>query len=84
MPSAPSFRILLLTSAESLTSGLYRGVSIEQDLLARRMLRLFITGGIKGFIATLEIDKNPINAALSGFSSVQYLRKALERRTVSP
>jgi hypothetical protein len=42
---------------------------------------LFITGGIKGFIATLEIDRNPINAALNGLSSVKYLEKAAARDT---
>jgi hypothetical protein len=40
---------------------------------------LFITGGIKGFVATLEIDRNPINAALNGLSSVKYLEKAFAR-----
>jgi hypothetical protein len=42
---------------------------------------LFITGGIKGFIATLEIDRNPVNAALSGFSARKLLSRAVELDT---
>jgi hypothetical protein len=43
-----------------------------------KAINLFITGGIKGFLATLEIDKNPINAALNGFSAQKQLQKAVQ------
>jgi hypothetical protein len=42
---------------------------------------LLISGGIKGFVAALEIDRKPINAALSGISSLKLLRKAVEQDT---
>ena len=51
----------------------------EPDSLAA--VDLFITGGIKGFIATLEIDKNPISAARNGFAAQKLLEKALRRDT---
>jgi hypothetical protein len=38
---------------------------------------LFIAGGIKGFIATLDIDRNPVNAALSGFAAHNLLGEAV-------
>jgi hypothetical protein len=43
---------------------------------------LLISGGIKGFIAALEIDRNPINAALNGLSALKLLKKAVERDTI--
>jgi hypothetical protein len=46
-----------------------------------RATNLLITGGIKGFVAALEIDRNPINAALSGLSSLKLLKKAIELDT---
>jgi hypothetical protein len=41
-----------------------------------RPTNLLITGGIQGFTAALEIDKNPINAAINGLSSLKSLNKA--------
>jgi hypothetical protein len=41
-------------------------------------ISLFLSGGIKGFVATLEIDRNPVSAALNGFSAVNLLHKAAE------
>ena len=46
-----------------------------------RATNLLITGGIKGFVAALEIDRKPINAVLNGFSSLKLLKKAVERDT---
>ncbi len=37
----------------------------------------FIIGGINGFIATLDIENSPISAALSGFSALKHLQKAI-------
>ena len=42
-----------------------------------RATMLFITGGIKGFIATLDIDRNPVAAALSGFAAHKLLVEAV-------
>jgi hypothetical protein len=42
-----------------------------------RATMLFITGGIKGFIATLDIDRNPVNAALFGFAAHNLLAEAV-------
>jgi hypothetical protein len=44
-----------------------------------RAINLFISGGIKGFVASLEIDRNPINAALNGFAAKKLLERALAR-----
>jgi hypothetical protein len=44
---------------------------------SNRATMLFITGGIKGFIATLDIDRNPVNAALSGFAARTLLAEAV-------
>jgi hypothetical protein len=44
-------------------------------------IELFISGGIKGFIATLEIDKNPIAAARNGFAAQRLLERAVQRDT---
>ncbi|MBN2188639.1 MAG: hypothetical protein JW699_04235 [Chitinispirillaceae bacterium] len=42
-----------------------------------RAVNLLITGGIRGFCAALEIDKNPINAAINGLSSLRSFKKAV-------
>jgi hypothetical protein len=42
-----------------------------------RPTMLFISGGIKGFIATLDIDKNPVTAALSGLAAYNLLAEAV-------
>ncbi|MBN1128726.1 MAG: hypothetical protein JXA71_07050 [Chitinispirillaceae bacterium] len=42
-----------------------------------RAIRSFITGGLKGFLATLDIDRNPVNAAIAGFSAQKFLAEAL-------
>jgi hypothetical protein len=47
-----------------------------------RATNLYITGGIQGFTASLEIDRNPINAAINGLTSLKYLKKAAELDTV--
>jgi hypothetical protein len=44
-----------------------------------RATNQFIIGGIKGFIATLDIDASPTRAAFSGFAALRYLQKALVR-----
>jgi hypothetical protein len=44
-------------------------------------INLFITGGIKGFLATLEINKSPIDAARNGFAAHKLLENALLRDT---
>jgi hypothetical protein len=44
---------------------------------SNRATMLFITGGIKGFIATLDIDRNPVSAALSGFAARNLLAEAI-------
>jgi hypothetical protein len=47
-----------------------------------RATDLLITGGIQGFTAALEIDRNPINAAINGLSSLKSLKKAAELDTL--
>ena len=47
-----------------------------------RATNLLITGGILGFTAALEIDRNPINAAINGLSSLKSLKKAAELDTI--
>ena len=46
-----------------------------------RATNLLISGGIKGFVAALEIDRKPINAAFNGLSSLKLLKMAVERDT---
>jgi hypothetical protein len=40
---------------------------------------LFLTGGVKGFVATLDMDKNPLGAAINGLQARELLSRALAR-----
>ena len=42
----------------------------------------FIAGGIQGFVATLEIDGNPVKAAMDGFSAQKLLLEVAQQDTV--
>lgn len=42
-----------------------------------RATNQFIIGGINGFVATLDIENSPISAAMSGFSALKHLQKAI-------
>jgi hypothetical protein len=42
----------------------------------------FITGGIKGFLATLEIDVNPVKAAIDGFAAQKLLQETARQDTL--
>ncbi|MBN2036547.1 MAG: hypothetical protein JW768_07370 [Chitinispirillaceae bacterium] len=85
-------RVIRLQNGEYQHERTARELLQEAKKLAKRGLRvsdperaadsvlatsLFINGGIRGFIATLEIDKNPINAALSGFAAQKQLEESL-------
>lgn len=39
---------------------------------------LFIYGGIKGFYATLKIGRNPVEAAIEGYSALKMLERLIE------
>jgi hypothetical protein len=46
-----------------------------------RATMLFISGGIKGFVAALDIDRNPVLAALNGLAARKLLAQAVARDT---
>jgi len=90
-------RVLRVLHGEYENNRVKKGLLKEIDKLAARGLELaepdnnpdscratnlLITGGIQGFTAALEIDKNPINAAINGLSSLKSLKKAAELDTI--
>jgi hypothetical protein len=86
-------RVLRILHGEYESDRVRKGLLREVDKIAARGLELadpdsnpdscratnlLITGGIQGFTASLEIDRNPINAAINGLSSLKSLKKAVE------
>lgn len=90
-------RILRIQKGEYEDDHAKKALLRDLDKLARKGLELagpgerisdsqaitnkFISGGIKGFVATLEIDANPVKAAIDGFSAQKLLQEVAQQDT---
>jgi hypothetical protein len=94
---AVGIRVLRVLHGEYESNRVKKGLLKEIDKLAEKGLaladpdrnpdscratNLLITGGIQGFTASLEIDRNPINAAINGLSSLKSFKKAVDFDTI--
>lgn len=90
-------RILRIQKGEYEDDHAKKALLRDLDKLARKGLELagpsekisdslaimnkFISGGIKGFVATLEIDVNPVKAAMDGFAAQKLLQEVAQQDT---